>query len=242
MQPTARAIVSALRLMPDVSRTVRKHRMSEEKKPEDMMHLPEGVAAAGISADGKVTYILDPFLLNMRWEGLSVNSESFKALSPADRLYRLSVAFLSSGVVLCERAGDAGATLEWPQASVCYYCLHLATELFLKACILRVGREPSKHHEIAELRREYSLLLPGQAYSFQTSWALSAKDLAESFGFEVLHGIDRTPDQLFRYSMDKKGNASGMIQNFTPGYLFNYMTDLTIRWKEIWQAIPMDDG
>ena len=214
--------------------------MSDDKKPEDIMPLPEGVAAAGVSADGKVMYVLDPFLLNMRWDGLSVNSASFRALPPADRLHRLSVAFLRSGIVLCERAGETGAALEWPQASVCYYCLHLATELFLKACILRVGREPSKHHEIADLRREYTHLLPGDAFFFQTSWALSAKDLAESFGFEVLHGIDRTPDQLFRYSMDKKGNASGMIQNFVPGYLFNYMTDLEIRWREIWQAIPVD--
>jgi hypothetical protein len=216
--------------------------MPGEKKPEDMMHLPEGVAAARVSADGDVTYTLDPFLLDMRWKGVSVNSASFRALSPADRLYQLSRAFLYSGIVLCERAGDNGATLEWPQASVCYYCLHLATELFLKACILRVGREPSKHHEIAELRREYERLLPGEAYFFRTSWALSAKDLDEIFGFEVLHGIDRTPDQLFRYSMDKKGNSSGRIQNFVPGYLFNYMKDLTIRWNEIWKAIPMDDG
>ena len=216
--------------------------MCEDKKPEDMMHLPEGVAAAHVSADGNLTYILDPFLLNMRWDGLSVNSASFRALSSADRLYRLSRAFLHSGIVLCERAGDTGAQLEWPQASVCYYCLHLATELFLKACILRVGREPSKHHEIAELRREYEHLLSGDAFRFQTKWALSAKDLDEAFGFEVLHGIDRTPDQLFRYSMDKKGNSSEMIQNFVPGYLFNYMNDLTIRWNEIWEAISKNDG
>lgn len=212
--------------------------MSGEKKPEDMMHLPEGVAAASVSADGKVTYVFDPFLLNMRWDGLSVNSASFRALSPADRLYPLSRAFLCSGIALCERAGDTGAQLEWPQASVCYYCLHLATELFLKACILRAGREPSKHHEIAELRREYERLLPGEAYRFQTKWALSAKEIDEVFGFEVLHGIDRSPDQLFRYSMDKKGNSSGMIHNFVPGYLFNYMKDLEIRWNEIWGAIP----
>lgn len=217
--------------------------MSEEKKPEDMMHMPEGVATVGISSDGKVFHILDPFLRNMRWEGVTVDSESFKALPPAERLYRLSRAFLYSGIVLCEGAGDTGTKLEWPKASVCYYCLHLATELFLKACILRVGREPSKHHEIAELRREYERLLPGEAYSFQTSWALSAKDLDQIFGFEVLHGVDRTPDQLFRYSMDKKGTPSGGTQIFTPGYLFNYMKDLEARWAKIWEkASPNNDG
>lgn len=216
--------------------------MSEQMKPEDMINMPEGVAAVGVSADGKRHYILDPFLRNMRWKGVTVDSESFKALSPADRLYQLSRAFLYSGIVLCEQAGDAGERLEWPQASVCYYCLHLATELFLKACIQRVGGEPSKHHEIAELRREYENLLPGAEYSFQTSWALSAKDLDQIFGFQVLHGVDRTPDQLFRYGMDKKGTPSGGIQMFTPGYFFSYMKALEARWTQIWEKANPNSG
>jgi len=66
---------------------------------------------------------------------------------------------------------------------------------------------------------------------------LSAKDLDDIFGFEVLHGVDRTPDQLFRYGMDKKDTPSGMIQNFVPGYQFNYMGDLELRWKEIWASL-----
>ena len=95
-----------------------------------------------------------PLLRGMRWEGISVDSASFKNLPSAERLYRLSQAYLRAAAVLCEQAGEAGEKLEWSQASVCYYCLHLATELFLKACIQRIGREPSKHHEIADLRRE----------------------------------------------------------------------------------------
>jgi hypothetical protein len=216
--------------------------MSDENKPEDITHLPEGVAAMGVSADGKVVPGLDPFLLDMRWESLSVNSASFKALPPAERLYRLSRAFLRSGIFLCERAGDAAGELEWPQPSVCNYCLHLATELFLKACILRVGGEPSKHHEIAALRREYERLLPGEKYSFQTraSWDVSAKDLNEILGYEALQGVDRNPDQLFRYSMDKKGTPSKFTHNFVPGYMFNYMNDLEIRWKEIWEDASLN--
>lgn len=213
-----------------------------KKKSVGMIEMPEGVAAVGVSADGKRHYIHDPFLRGMRWKGISVDSASFKKLSPAERLYRLSRAYLSAAIVLCEQAGEAGEKLEWPQASVCYYCLHLATELFLKACIQGVGQEPSKHHEIAELWSAYKVLLPSAEYNFQTSWALSPKELDQIVGVQVLYGVDRTPDQLFRYSMDKKGGSSKNIQMFTPGYFFNYMKDLEARWAGIWKQINRTIG
>lgn len=211
--------------------------MPKKKKSDGLIQVPEGVAAIGISADGKRHYIHDPLLRGMRWKEISVDSALFKALPPAERLYRLSRAYLYSATVLCEQAGEVGERLEWPQASVCYYCLHLATELFLKACIQNAGREPSKHHEIAELRREYKSLLPGPEYDFQTSWALSPKDLDHIFGFQVLHGVDRTPDQLFRYGMDRNGAPSRNVQIFTPGYFYNRVKDLEDRWTRIWEQI-----
>jgi len=103
-----------------------------KKKSVGMIEIPEGVAAVGVSADGKRHYIQEPFLRGMRWKEISVDSASFKKLPPAERLYRLSRDYLSAAIVLCEQAGEAGERLEWPQASVCYYCLHLATELFLR--------------------------------------------------------------------------------------------------------------
>lgn len=211
--------------------------MPKKKKSVSMIEIPEGVAAVGISADGKRHYIHDPFLRGMRWKGISVDSSSFKKLPPAERLYRLSQSYLRAATALCEQAGEAGERLEWPQASVCYYCLHLATELFLKACIQGIGQEPSKHHEIAELWKVYKELLPGAEYNFQTSWMLSPKDLDQIVGVQVLHGVDRTPDQLFRYGSDKKGDPSRNIQIFTPGYFFNYMKDLEFRWAGIWEQI-----
>jgi hypothetical protein len=208
-----------------------------------MMQMPESAAAAYVSEDDTVSYVLDPFLLDMRWEGIRVDSATFKALPPAERLYELSQAFLYSANVLCERVGDTTAELGWPQAAVCKYCLHLATELFLKACILQVGHEPTKHHEIPELRSEYTLLLPDEKYYFKTPWWISAKDLRKAFGFEVLHGVDRKPDELFRYSMDKKGVPSAGVQMFAPGYQFNYMKGLQTRWKEIWADVrARNDG
>ncbi|MBK9947658.1 MAG: hypothetical protein IPP12_10805 [Nitrospira sp.] len=217
-----------------------KSRMPKKKKSVSMIEIPEGVAAVGVSADGKRHYIHDPFLRGMRWKGISVDSALFKKLPSAERLYRLSKAYLIAAIVLCEQAGEARERLEWAQGSVIYYCLHLATELFLKACIQGVGKEPSKHHEIAELWRAYKVLLPGAEYNFQTSWAVSPKELDQIVGVQVLHGVDRTPDQLFRYSMDKKGGASKNVQIFTPGYFFNYMKDLEVRWAGIWDQIKLN--
>lgn len=161
--------------LPSGANLLVKFRMPK-KKSVGILEIPEGVAAVGVSADGKRHFIHDQFLRGMKWKGISVDSASFKKLPPAERLYRLSRTYLRAAIVLCEQAGEAGERLEWPQASVCYYCLHLATELFLKACIQGVGREPGKHHEIAELWREYKMLLPGVEYNFQTSWMLSPKE------------------------------------------------------------------
>ncbi len=204
--------------------------------------LPPGVAASGEPPDGTVAYLMDPFLRDMRWPGLTVASSAFKELPVQERFYRQARAFLRASLVICEDAGSAGTALEWSQGAVCYYCLHLATELFLKACIIRLGSEPSKVHEIADLRSQYAQLLPGNQYAFPTPWFLSAKQLHDLFGGEVLRGIDRTPDQLYRYGADKHGAPSEGTQLFTPGYLFNYMKHLESRWSEIWNDLNASDA
>jgi HEPN domain-containing protein len=220
--------------------------MSEDKRElEDTGRLlPSGISAAFVDREGKVNYIPDSLLHDMRWEGLEINSTAFKKLSAPERLYEQSQAFLHAAIVLCEDAGETGADLKWPQANVCYYCLHLATELFLKACLICVNQEPKKlNHEIPDLLRQYRDLLPGKKFDWPTPWFLSARDLAEIFGHEVLQGVDRTPDQLFRYGMDKKGTTSAGVQFFTPGYLFNYMKHINTRWSEIWACVnSMNDG
>ena len=220
--------------------------MSGKKgEPEDNPgFLPPGVSSAFVNSEGKVVYNFDHFLRDMRWEGLSVDTTAFKNLPAQERLYKQSRAFLHAAIIFCEDAGEAGANLEWPQASVCYYCLHLATELFLKACLICLGKEPKKlNHEIADLLSQYKELLPGKEFYWPTPWFLSARNLNEMFGHEVLQGVDQTPDQLFRYGMDKKGKASVAVQFFTPGYFFNYLKHIDTKWSEIWTSIySIDKG
>jgi hypothetical protein len=102
----------------------------------------------------------------------------------------------------------------------------LATELFLKACICRAGGEALKSHEIADLLKRYAELYPGEENRFPTPWRLSASDVDEVLGVKVFHGVDRAPDQLYRYGADKRGAASQGIQLFTPGYFLKLRAPL----------------
>ncbi|GEM_PF-3305511 len=193
-----------------------------------------------VRAGEKVIVIREPFMRDMRWKGVNGFSTTFKALSAHERLYRLCRAYLEAAMTLCERAGEAGPRLEWPQASVVCYCLYHATELFLKACILTTGCEPPKVHDVPQLLQRYLELFPAPEFSFEvpTRWNRSAQEINEMWGVEVIPpGVDRTPDQLYRYGMDKRGAPPTGVQQFVPGLEFNYMKYLEERWTAIWAAI-----
>lgn len=194
--------------------------------------------------DGSITYIADPFLIGMKWEGVRVNSLEFKQLVAHEKLFRLSHEFLREAILLCESAGEAGPALSWPQASVIYYSLHLATELFLKACLTRADIPPkSLNHEVADLLKEYVKTFPESDFYFSTPWQLSARDINEALGDDVISGVDRLPDQLYRYGMNKGGETSKGMQQFAPGYMYNYLTDLESKWIKIWGRLnKKDDG
>jgi hypothetical protein len=201
-------------------------------------------------ADAEVVRYDDPFLHGMKWPDVTVTSEEFRDLPTPDRLYELARGFLRAARRLCERAGEAGPALQWSDASVCYYAVYHATELFLKACLwqrspergAKLGSEKDAH-DVGYLLREYIAIMPGSdAALFHTPWALSAKELDNIVGCEVFRGVDRTPDQLFRYSADKKGAPSHGVQFFTPGYMFNYLAYLEERWTVLWASICEADG
>jgi hypothetical protein len=192
--------------------------------------------------ENRYCVVEDPFLTDMPWKDVSVDSSAFRALKYHVRLYELAQAFLRAAMVVCREAGESGRT-SWPIGSACYSNLYHATELFLKACI--GSRDESAVrivHEIAELRRKYAEMFPGEPYFFHTPWYVSAGDLSSVFGHEILSGVDKKPDQLYRYSADCSGTPSEGIQVFTPGYLFNYMRYLQDRWAAVWNLIAPVGG
>src|ERR1035437_8447553 len=106
--------------------------------------------------NGEIEFIYSPFPVESRWPGVLADSSSFRDLRVPERSYRQAMAYLQAATVLCEAAGQTGRTLQWSQGAVCYYCLNIATELFLKACIQesRVAIAISTH-EISELLNSY---------------------------------------------------------------------------------------
>jgi hypothetical protein len=125
--------------------------MSNEKKQKEDDIERQRERVEDNPGSGAVVYLFDRFERDMRWPERWVDSVSFKKLSESERLYQMSRAFLYSGIVLCEHAGDSAIRLGWPQASVCQYCLFEATELFLKACILHLKGNRKLDHNIATL-------------------------------------------------------------------------------------------
>lgn len=211
--------------------------------PPDDNNLPEGVGAAMRTSDGKVVYVLDPFLSENRWPGVSVDSTAFKKLSNPEKMYEQAIGFLQATKVLCEAAGEAGENLRWSQGAVCFYCLNLATELFLKACISQSSGESAiPTHQLSKLLVQYSEILAEPELNFPTPWALSASDIEDLLGAEIFNSIDRKPDQLYRYGVGRDGLGSAGVQFFNPGYIFNYICYLSKVWQRAWNKVSKEQG
>ncbi len=148
------------------------------------------------------------------------------------------MAYLQAATVLCEAAGQAGGALQWSHGAVCYYCLNIATELFLKACIQesKVAIAISTH-EISELLDSYRKVLPESEFQFVTLWDRSWAEIEEELGVQIVAKIDHHPDQLYRYGADQSGKGSAGIQIFSPDYFYGYLIYLERVWKLAWSKV-----
>jgi HEPN domain-containing protein len=206
-----------------------------EKYPFQIGKLPNDVEAAVVSPDGSIRYIFKPYPVSNRWPDVYVDSRNFKDKSVAEKMYEQAKAFLNAATLCCEAAGEAAEKIQWSQGSVCYYCLNLATELFLKACISRAtGDLPLATHSIPQLLSSYAEVLPNKEFHFSTPWAISASEIEEWVGSKVFEEIDRNPDQLYRYGVGRNGKSSAGIQMFSPGNFYDYAIHLSNVWGNAW--------
>src|SRR5262249_49438521 len=140
----------------------------------------------------------------VQWPGVIVDSAHFERLSPPAKLYEQALAFLNAAKVLSATAGNSGVSgqeISWSQGSVCYYCIHIAAELFLKACVAYRSGQVPKTHDLLKLFSSYAQILPEAEYHFE----LPLQWLVVSSSFE--HQIDRAPDQLYRYGIGNDGKG-----------------------------------
>jgi hypothetical protein len=189
-------------------------------------------------ANGEIEYIYSPFPVESRWPGILVDSSSFNLLPTAEKFYRQAMAYLQAAVILCEVAGDAGSSLQWSQGAVCYYCLNIATELFLKACIQESKyKTTDSTHKISDLIVSYREILPQSEFHFVTFWEMSWAEIEKVLGVKLVAKVDHHPDQLFRYGADQSGKGSAGIQFFSPDTFHGYLRYLKPIWERAWNKV-----
>lgn len=202
--------------------------------------LPKGVEAVLMDGEGRQKVILDSIQAHVRWPGVSIDSSSFEILSVSEKLHEQALAFLKAAKVLCASAGEAGVVgkrISWSEGSVCFYCLNLGTELFLKACISRATGEPAPTtHDLPKLLQRYQAFLSGEEFQFQIPllWKRTASDIESAIGRKLFAPIDKAPDQLYRYGIGKDGAGSLLTHIFSPGTVFNRIAHWEKVWKRAW--------
>jgi len=203
--------------------------------------LPKGIGARIINKDGTFTDVPDPYLESNKYPNISIDSTKFKKEKSSTRLYMLALEFLNTSKLLCHDAGKLKNELRWTQGSLTFYCLHMATELFLKSCLKRTDNKIKLNHNVADLYKQYCTTFEGKGYEFPTPWGISNQDINEMVGEDVIKGIDAKPDQAYRYFEDKNGDPPQSIHFFSPGYQLNYVNDLEKRWIKIADELKNDN-
>ena len=186
-------------------------------------------------ADEGTIHILDPFAGETRWPDVIIDSSAFNQSPTCERLFALALAYLDTTASLCQIIGETPERRTWPDASVAYFCLHHATELFLKACILSRCSNEKLHHDVSQLRRRYRELFPDAVCDFHSPWTISADELDRLLGTPSFEGVDRIPDQKYRYGAGRDLKPSQSISSFAPGHILSYADYLRARWRLIWE-------
>jgi hypothetical protein len=140
----------------------------------------------------------------IKWPNVRVVSEPFGRTAAPERLRQMSIGYLKSAQALCCDLGEHPEQLDWPRASVTYFCVYHAVELFLKACILlRAPPGEKLHHSVSKLQSRYRELYPEikEAFHIETPWDINRE------GLVIVEDYEHHADQVYRY-MSGKSQAS----------------------------------
>jgi len=209
--------------------------------------LPKGVESVLVDSDGHETYVLNPIQDKTQWPGVAIDSSSFDKLSISEKFHNQAIAFLHAAKELSVKAGEdgkSGNSISWPQGSVCYYCINIAVELFLKACITRSGEAAPQTHDLKELLQLYQNILPDPEFQFQIpiQWEIDTSEMEKSLGGKLFTLIDKNPDQFYRYGVGKNGTGSGITHRFVPDVVFNRVMHLKQVWQRAWKEVCKYNG
>jgi hypothetical protein len=174
------------------------------------------------------------------WPGVRVDPSEFQSLPAHDRLLKLSHGYLKSAISLCHELGAQPERLDWPRASVVYFCIHHAAELFLKACILRRAPPGEKlHHDISRLQDRYCELYPDikNTFHIETPWDVGLERAEKAFGADLnIEDFEYGPDQVYRYMTGKDLATARGINSFAPGTCLLICRRLESDFERVWLA------
>ena len=83
-----------------------------------------------------------------------ISSEPYKQVADDQRLYEYAIAYLTAAIELLAIIETAERRQTWPDVAVVNMLAAHASELFLKAIILRAGHQYAATHDLERLRRQ----------------------------------------------------------------------------------------
>lgn len=177
----------------------------------------------------------------MKWPNIGIDSSAFSSLTASERLHGLSIAYLNSAICLCNNLGDHPDALDWPRASVVYFCLYHSIELFLKACILvRAPEDKLRHHDIDKLQDRYCELYPDikDEFHIETPWDIGLATAEKIFEVKLnIQDFEYNSDQVYRYMTGKDSASTTSIHCFSPGACLLMAERFQNEIVRIWQAV-----
>jgi hypothetical protein len=145
----------------------------------------------------------------------------------------MSTGYLKSAQALCFDLGEHPEHLDWPRASVAYFCVYHAVELFLKACILL--REPKEklHHNVGKLQDRYCEIYAEikDTAHIETPWDLNLE------GWVEVEEWEHHTDQVYRYMSGKNATSPRSIHSFSPGMCLSLCERLEGEMEVVWKAV-----
>ncbi len=170
----------------------------------------------------------------IKWPGIRVESEPFGRNAVPERLHQMSIGYLKSAQALCCDLGEHPEHLDWPRASVAYFCVYHAVELFLKGCILlRAPSGEKLHHSVSKLQDRYCELYPEikDEFHIETPWDIDFETMSLALDVEVnVEKFEHNTDQVYRYMTGKSGQSPRMFLALEAAY--SCVKD----WKRKWCA------
>jgi len=156
--------------------------------------------------------------------------------------HRLAMAHLDSAIVVARGMSNGQLPATFSHSRVALSLTYHATELFLKAAILRKAalRNPCEH-QVSKLWDEYREHYRSPEYDFEIPFSIGYLGFTAE---EIERLVPEEPplDQTYRYHTDLKGNPWKGVHGFAVDPFVEAMQSLRTRLMEIGERLHMEQN